>query len=193
MNESNINFAESVNEADEETADFTRIYSQKSGCASTMSKSSKSMYMNATASTLARTGQNQKQETVFRAVDNRNNVINTSQQKHQESCRSPKKSFKNYNNITPVLRENLGQNRPSTAQIMKAAGSPQSSPGVKNSFRSSKPGSASKNQDLVGRVSLPGPQRNHETSPLKKQHSAIGQPRKSALPPSSASPLKHNF
>ena len=108
MNESNINFAESVNEADEETADFTRIYSQKSGCASTMSKSSKSMYMNATASTLARTGQNQKQETVFRAVDNRNNVINTSQQKHQESCRSPKKSFKNYNNITPVLRENLG-------------------------------------------------------------------------------------
>lgn len=53
MNESNnLNFAESVNEVDEETADLTKIYSQKSG--STMSKSSKSMYMNATASTLAK-------------------------------------------------------------------------------------------------------------------------------------------
>ena len=55
MNESNVGFAESVNEVDEESADVTKIYSQKSGCASTMSKSSKSMYMNATASTLART------------------------------------------------------------------------------------------------------------------------------------------
>lgn len=53
MNEShNLNLAESVNEVDEETADLTKIYSQKSG--STMSKSSKSMNMNATSSTLAR-------------------------------------------------------------------------------------------------------------------------------------------
>ena len=76
MNESNLNFAESVNEVEEETADLTKIYSQKSG--STMSKSSKSMYMNATASTLAKAAhgpQGSKQETVYRAVDQRLNVI----------------------------------------------------------------------------------------------------------------------
>ena len=59
MNESNnLNLAESVNEVDEETADLTKIYSQKSG--STMSKSSKSVNMNATGSTVARTVRGQR-------------------------------------------------------------------------------------------------------------------------------------
>ena len=53
MNEShNLNLAESINEADEETAELTKIYSQKSG--STMSKSTKSITMNATGSSYTR-------------------------------------------------------------------------------------------------------------------------------------------
>lgn len=81
--------------------------------------------------------------------------------------------------------------------MMKAAGSPASSPGVKTSFRSSKLGSGSKNQasNLLNnaepqptRNSVAASQKTHEQSPLKKSSSTMGQARKSALPMTTTSP-----
>ena len=57
--------------------------------------------------------QNEQKENVYRAVDANYHVIQSTTAM-DSSRTSPKKTFKNYNNITPILRDSPGANRPAT-------------------------------------------------------------------------------